>query len=597
MNETNQSIALLLEKHYVTEELYFFTYVTSILGEVEEESNLFVDQTNTSHPSILDPDFLYSDYKYGYVYPIELNNIIDPNGKSLERNESIEVYDDIYRNCILFVYAEEEKEPILISLQKESLMKAGTNQSKKTDSKEKQDFVSTLNDIKTSIEEGENISTEELSNIEKSISSLVSELKSGISKDMYEEYTEAFTEEFARLIRQVLDGDFSTEELYGLKEILENYQENVESTIDSISLQIETVENEKSEQLSSKKKEEPQTTRKKDRLDIKKIHNEIAKTLIGQDEPTKRLLIEIAKMQTPGNEKKGILLTGGSGVGKTLLMSLLAENIDRPFLTIDSTQLTIPGYKGADIEEFLWRLYEKCGRDVKKAEQAIIYFDEIDKKGSEKKSDVSGQGVLNLLLKFLDGTTYNATPNTQSSTTSTVPIRTNDMIITAGGAFLDVYQNREKLKPGFCRQENEAISKLPDTEEFIKKGMVTKEFIGRFPVIIHLNDLEIKELKRVLVESTKSPLKEEERNFKELGIELKTTDGYREAIAKKAYKKGTGARGLKFAVADTTWKPYDEVYENPEEYEAVIIDEKTVENNDVYQLIKRNTHKNNTKSE
>ena len=89
-----------------------------------------------------------------------------------------------------------------------------------------------------------------------------------------------------------------------------------------------------------------------------------------------------------------ILLTGDTGVGKTKLLKLLAKYLNKPLLIVDSTQLTIPGYKGRSLEDILWDLYVKCGENKEKAESAIIYFDEIDKKGSPGKSDVSGQGVL-----------------------------------------------------------------------------------------------------------------------------------------------------------------------------------------------------------
>ena len=145
-----------------------------------------------------------------------------------------------------------------------------------------------------------------------------------------------------------------------------------------------------------------------DNFDVVEVFNYVKGNVVGQDDAVYRLIIEIARAFDSGRDKDGILITGDSGVGKTLTLTSLAECLNRPLLIIDSTQLTIPGYTGKNIEEYLYDLYVKTGGNKSLTENAIIYFDEIDKKGSAKKSDVSGQGVLNVMLKFLDGTTYDA---------------------------------------------------------------------------------------------------------------------------------------------------------------------------------------------
>ena len=157
-------------------------------------------------------------------------------------------------------------------------------------------------------------------------------------------------------------------------------------------------------------------------IDIDGITNNILKTVIAQDEHVRRIVVEVARMILNRKKKSGILITGSTGIGKTLIMKKLAEYLDRPFLEIDSTQITIPGYTGKNIEQCLFELLKECNFDKKKAERAIVFFDEIDKKGSENKSDVSGKGVLNVLLKFLDGTNYDACESSQSPVT--IPINT-----------------------------------------------------------------------------------------------------------------------------------------------------------------------------
>lgn len=172
-------------------------------------------------------------------------------------------------------------------------------------------------------------------------------------------------------------------------------------------------------------------------IDINSIHQKITKTLIAQDLPSRRVLLELNKKLSYTDEelelnRQGILLTGSTGVGKTKLVSLIAKNLDIPLLIIDSTQLSMPGYKGRDIEDYLWNLYASCGKDKNKAEHAIVYFDEIDKKGSDSKSDVSGKGVLYTLLKFDDGTDYTISENQQFPGLTQTTINTSKMILMAG---------------------------------------------------------------------------------------------------------------------------------------------------------------------
>ena len=268
-------------------------------------------------------------------------------------------------------------------------------------------------------------------------------------------------------------------------------------------------------------------------------------------------------------------------------MSLIANQLDKPFIKIDATQITIPGYVGKDIEEKLWELYEKSGRNVKRAEQAIVFFDEIDKKGSDKKSDVSGQGVLNVLLPFIEGSTYDATPNVQMKRQS-VPINTANMTVVFGGAFSDVYKNLlVQNQMGF----GGVISKKPTyrkatTKDFVDKAQMTDEFMGRVTVI-RLNDLEVEDIKRVMLESDESALKIQEDIFKKLGVKITFTPGFVERVAKNAYDKKSGARGIDSVVDDCTWKAFDEVYSHPGDYEEVIIDEKAVDSPENFQLVKK----------
>lgn len=384
-------------------------------------------------------------------------------------------------------------------------------------------------------------------------------------------------EEFDLLVEDVKNDRYTASQLKILRDSINNDREKY----DEITKMID-------EKLS-----EQEVVSSNNIIDINKIYNEITKVLIAQDAPTRRLLVELTrKLSDTDDELKknrpGILITGATGVGKTKLLSLVAEQLDLPFMIIDSTQLTMPGYVGKNIEEYLWDLYVNCDRDIEKTEHAIIYFDEIDKKGSDSKSDVAGQGVLNTLLKFLDGTTYNATSDIQHPyLANSVNIDTSKMIVLAGGAFADLYEkfNNRKETVGFKTKE-ESKNNTPSIEDFYSVGM-PREFMGRFPTIIHLNDLSKEDLKDVYTKSLESPLKKEQTHFQKVGVKLTATDSYIDAIANKAYELKYGARGLAGLTLESTWMAYDDVVINKGKYKEVIVSKETLDNPANYKTVEK----------
>ncbi len=331
---------------------------------------------------------------------------------------------------------------------------------------------------------------------------------------------------------------------------------------------------------------------KKDEIDLKEILKKIRSTLIAQDEPSAKVVTEIIrKIKSPALRNRGILITGSTGVGKTKLMSLVAKYLDRPFYKIDATKLTVPGYTGTDIEEELWNLYLKCDRNLDKVENAIIFIDEIDKKGSFSKTDVSGKGVLNVLLPFIEGGVYNACPNMAGGFSQTrIPISTDNMIVVFGGAFTDVYGDKFKPKEiGFGKDPVKVQEvKLSD---FIEKAGMPDEFMGRIR-IIKMNDLDVQAIKRILNESDESILNIQKRLFEEEGVILNVTDEYRDEVATLAYELKTGARGLNNVVEESTSLAYQDVLENEDKYSEIILTGETVRNPKNYgkKLIKTNNN-------
>lgn len=417
----------------------------------------------------------------------------------------------------------------------------------------------------------------------------ISALISGISRDEDNRglLNMDVDEALLSLRDMITDGGRSKEDLELLKNELLYYRSIVKELLNLVAFEMNGVrdnELDDSDTVSVEKVDDGSQKVILSDINIDELVGLVTKTVVHQDDAVRRLVLEIERNLESDGEKDGILITGSTGVGKTMTINLIAKYLDRPVKIIDSTQLTVPGYVGKSVEDYLYELLCDCNGDVERAEQAIIFFDEIDKKGSEKKSDISGQGVLNVLLKFLDGTEYNVTSNRQISG-QVQKISTKNMLVLAGGSFADVYKNSGPKQIGFLDGEKKEY--VPSATDFVEKGMMTKDFIGRFPIIIHYNDLDAKALVDVLVNSEASPLKRERDVFSKAGVKLTVTEDYMEAVARAAADMETGARGLKGIVKNTTWPSSAKVKSEPGIYREVILDEKTVSDNKVYVLRKK----------
>lgn len=417
----------------------------------------------------------------------------------------------------------------------------------------------------------------------------ISALISGISRDEDNRglLNMDVDEALLSLRDMITDGGRSKEDLELLKNELLYYRSIIKELLNLVAFEMNGVRDNELDDSDTVSVEKSGAGSQKvilSDINIDELVGLVTKTVVHQDDAVRRLVLEIERNLESDGEKDGILITGSTGVGKTMTINLIAKYLDRPVKIIDSTQLTVPGYVGKSVEDYLYELLCDCNGDVERAEQAIIFFDEIDKKGSEKKSDISGQGVLNVLLKFLDGTEYDVTSNRKVSG-QVQKISTKNMLVLAGGSFADVYKNSGPKQIGFLDGEKkEYVLSATDFEE---KGMMTKDFIGRFPIIIRYNDLDAKALVDVLVNSEASPLKRERDVFSKAGVKLTVTEDYMEAVARAAINMETGARGLKGIVKNTTWPSYDKVKSESGVYREVVLDEKTVSDNKVYVLRKK----------
>ncbi len=559
-------VASLVKKHTINSNTFMFSHVKTITGQYDEKNGLFLSDDGSAYDSIDN---------------INSNNITD----------------EFYFNNAIQMYQLKKESSTSPSVKLSDVIKEYNKNNIET-----LVFLNFDNDMVESI----SINKNAILNLGKDVFDIeaIEDIES--QRNFYEEIILDLTSE-------VINGDYTLEQLEEIKSDVLYLKEALESLSFSIDVEKETqsrnLKDTKEEivnrpnrisiinKINKENKIEKKTRKivekdeliennsleKNELIDIDKLFKQVTNTLKAQDKPARRLIVEIARMNMNNHEKNGIMLTGSTGVGKTKLLSLISKYLNRPMIIIDSTQLTSPGYVGKDIEDYLWDLYESVGKDKDKAEKAIVFFDEIDKKGSESKSDVSGRAVLNVLLKFLDGTDYDICQDRKTSA-SKIKINTSNMIIIAGGAFSDVYEVKEENQIGFSKQENE--NKKVEIDDFINKAMIPKEFMARFPVFIHLNDLDAKALKEILEESIESPIKNEQETFKKLGVKLTYTSDYIDEVVRNAIAKKTGARSLKGIIADSTWDAFDKISSN-NIFDEVILSKETLEDNTNYKLVKR----------
>ncbi len=331
-------------------------------------------------------------------------------------------------------------------------------------------------------------------------------------------------------------------------------------------------------------------------IDMKKIYDECRKYIIGQDEHILPVLCAIDDnlSATIPEEKTNVLVGGATGVGKTAVFKRIAEMVGLPIVIENSTQFTKAGYVGRNIDDIFEDLLQAAGNDIELAQRGIIIIDEIDKKASGKDDRVSGIGVIHSMLKLLEGGQYTYETG-KGSLSELKTFNTLKTTIAFGGAFSGLAEQCVEKNIGFGKINSHKPSSIDIYSiDNLEKYGIPPEFVGRIQLIELFNTLGLEDLKKIMLEALINPYNLFVEKMKRYATVVKSDESFIDAVAKEAYKRKTGARGLYSVMKDATKRAEGEIRLMPKYKKELILTPECVEDNSAYTL-KRVYRKGTTK--
>lgn len=321
-------------------------------------------------------------------------------------------------------------------------------------------------------------------------------------------------------------------------------------------------------------------------IDINALYKELTSNVINQDEPIRKILVGIWKQYNDfsDNKSRNILINGSTGVGKTEIFRIIAEQIGIPTVIASAPQYSATGYIGRSVEDMLTALLEKANGNLDKAERGILIIDEIDKISQTKDtSSVNQRDVQENLLKMIEDGSYLVTYKGSQTT-----FETGRLMVIAMGSWSRIELEEEKVV-GFEQKSKKKQYKDLTKEDFIKNGMIP-ELVGRFNIIIQMNELDYNSLLEILNRAKNSALNTQKEFFKKREIDLIVEEAAKKAIALKASNNNLGARSLDEIIETALSEASFEIATNPSAYEKLIITPDTIEDNKKYTLVRRKTN-------
>lgn len=557
-NEENKDITILMEKFQVNPDVFLFKPISILKGKYDEKSDTFTDEYGSVYYYFQDANMIAYNSAETHAFAGKISEeMLQAYYPAKTLNDSIQIMFEHVNNTIWLGYVSDDNPEIieLCSLPAANLREINTllKEGHEKEALQYDELFDFVNLIEVAIQEGY------IANMD--------ELLTFIDEVCYEEdeMDELFSEE---------------DDLLGL----------------DVEVELDPFTEPKSLKLATKVGETKDLFQE---VDITDMYNYITDVVIGQDEAVRQILTTFLMNKVHSSDEyidelSRILLTGPTGCGKTLIIETMLEYLSKvhnksfPFAKVPTSQITVAGYVGMDLEDILLALINSSksidlpiSEKIKYIENnGIVFLDEIDKKGGLKDGgDVSGRGVLNSLLEFLTGTDYKVNYNRQS-----IIMNTKNLTIFAAGAFTNVYKDINKTPIGF-NFENKSEKKEMSTENFINEGGMPAEFMGRFHKVVTLNPININTLKEILLNSKKSTLKITQNKLQNLGVNLICEDSFINRVAEEAYKRNLGARSLKSIIEESLFEIQWEALKQTSPT-SIIVNAETVDNPKKYTLKK-----------
>lgn len=318
-------------------------------------------------------------------------------------------------------------------------------------------------------------------------------------------------------------------------------------------------------------------------LNIDQMYNELTENVINQEEPIKQILVAIWKQYNGFSDKKtrNILINGSTGVGKTQIFRILTKLLKIPHFITSATDYSATGYVGKSAEDMLINILKNANYDLEKAQQGILVIDEIDKlsESNNKNSQINQRDVQEAILKILEDAIIPITINHKE-----YMFDTSQLMVIGLGSWSRIVA-KEKRAIGFAGKEELEKTKNITKDDMVNNGMIA-ELIGRFPIVVHMNELEYEHLLMIL-KSKNSILQTNTKFFEAKGIDLILEEDTQKEIAKKASKQKYGARSLDEIIETALSVASFEIAKNPNIYSKLIITPETIEDNKKFTLIRK----------